>query len=77
MLRLLGSAKRLCDDLTRRDWLQPGGPGPFGLGLGDALGLQRAGAATPPVVTSEAACAARRADAGEAGVRPGHVPLPK
>src|SRR5689334_19715076 len=37
MLRILGSQKRLCDGLTRRDFLQAGGLGPFGLALADAL----------------------------------------
>jgi hypothetical protein len=39
MLRILGSAKTLCDGLTRRDFLQVGGLGALGLGLADALRL--------------------------------------
>jgi uncharacterized protein (DUF1501 family) len=35
MLRVLGSPKRLCDGLTRRDLLQAGGVSLLGLGLGD------------------------------------------
>jgi hypothetical protein len=42
MLRLLGNPKRLCDGLTRRDFLHIGGLGAFGLGLADALRLQAA-----------------------------------
>jgi hypothetical protein len=44
MLRISGNPKRLCDGLTRRDLLQLGGLGAFGLGLGDFFRL-RAGAA--------------------------------
>jgi hypothetical protein len=33
MLRILGSEKRFCDGLTRRDWLQIGALGPLGLSL--------------------------------------------
>src|SRR5947209_7492747 len=39
MLRILGSSKKLCDGLTRRDFLQVGGLGALGLGLADALRL--------------------------------------
>src|SRR5262245_38938562 len=42
MIRLLGSRRTLCDGLTRRDFLQLGGLGAFGLGLGDVLRLQTA-----------------------------------
>jgi hypothetical protein len=42
MLRVLGSATKLCDGLTRRDALHIGGLGAFGLGLADALRLQSA-----------------------------------
>jgi hypothetical protein len=35
VLRVLGSPKRLCDGITRRDLLQAGGISLFGLGLGD------------------------------------------
>jgi Protein of unknown function (DUF1501) len=47
MLRVLGSPKRLCDGLTRRDMLWAGGLGLFGLGLGDFLRLTEAQAAAP------------------------------
>jgi hypothetical protein len=47
MLRVLGNPKRLCDGLTRRDLLQVGALGAFGLTLGDFLRL-RAGAAESP-----------------------------
>jgi hypothetical protein len=39
MLRVLGSPKRLCDGLTRRDMLWAGGLGLLGLGLADYLRL--------------------------------------
>src|SRR6516162_5421567 len=45
MLRILGSPKKLCDGLTRRDFLHVGGLGAFGLALSDLLRLQ-AGAAS-------------------------------
>ena len=35
MLNLLGSRRRLCDGLSRRDFLRLGGLGAFGFGLGD------------------------------------------
>jgi hypothetical protein len=41
MLRVLGSAKRLCDGLTRRDLLQVGGLGLAGLGLEALLAANR------------------------------------
>jgi hypothetical protein len=47
MLRILGTRKRLCDGLTRRDFLHVGGLGAFGLGLGDFLRWQNAPAAPP------------------------------
>src|SRR5262245_57145903 len=37
MLRLLGTRKRLCDGLSRRDLLQLGGLGALGLTLADTL----------------------------------------
>src|SRR5215471_12412818 len=46
MLRILGSPKRLCDGLTRRDMLWAGGLGLFGLGLGDYLRLAEVQAAS-------------------------------
>lgn len=42
MLRILGSRRRLCDGITRRDLLQVGGLGLFGLGLADWFCLQAA-----------------------------------
>lgn len=47
MLRILGSAKRLCDGVTRRDLLEIGGLGVLGFTLADALRLQAAQAETP------------------------------
>ena len=47
MLRILGSPKRFCDGLTRRDMLLAGGLGLFGLGLADYLRLSQARAAQP------------------------------
>src|SRR5262245_50244521 len=41
MLRILGSPKRLCSGLTRRELLLAGGLG-FGLGLADLLALEQA-----------------------------------
>ena len=40
MLRILGTKKQLCDGLTRRDFLQVGGIGVFGLSLGNAISAQ-------------------------------------
>src|SRR5688572_10867604 len=40
MLRVLGSPKKLCNGLTRREMLHAGGLGLFGLSLGDLLRLQ-------------------------------------
>src|SRR5205809_5315851 len=40
MLRILGSRTRLCDGLTRRQLLQAGALGTFGLGLTDLLRLR-------------------------------------
>ena len=45
MLRILGSATKLCDGLTRRDAMHIGGLGAFGLSLADSLRLQSAQAA--------------------------------
>ncbi len=47
MIRVLGSPKRLCDGLTRRDLLHVGSLGLLGLGL-DASSLAQAKAAPPP-----------------------------
>ena len=46
MLRALGSPRRLCDGLTRRDWLHIGGCGIAGLSLEQLLAKQTAQAAT-------------------------------
>src|SRR5881275_763037 len=46
MLRILGSAKALCDGLTRRDFLHVGGCGLAGLCLADLLRLRARGAST-------------------------------
>lgn len=45
MLRILGSPKRLCDRLSRRDFLWAGGLGLAGLGLGDTLQAAKSGSA--------------------------------
>ena len=47
MLRILGSQKRFCNGLTRRDMLWAGGLGMFGLGLGDYFRLAEASANGP------------------------------
>jgi hypothetical protein len=47
MLRVLGSPKRLCDGLTRRDMLWAGGLGLFGVGLDRFFRLQEAQASAP------------------------------
>src|SRR5947209_4329059 len=39
MIRILGTARTLCDGLTRRDLLQIGGLGAFGFGLSDIFGF--------------------------------------
>ena len=44
MLRILGSPKKLCGGMTRRDWLRVGGLGLAGLTLPDVLRLQQAAA---------------------------------
>lgn len=46
MIRILGSRKRFCDGITRRDWLNVGGLSLFGFGLSDFLRVQQAQAAT-------------------------------
>jgi len=46
MLRILGSAKRLCNGLTRRELLLAGGLG-MGLSLADVLAIKQVEAATP------------------------------
>src|SRR5690348_13829159 len=47
MIPILGSPKRLCDGLTRRDWLHVGGLGMLGVGLSDLLQLREAQARGP------------------------------
>ncbi len=47
MIRILGSPQKLCDGLTRRDFLHVGGLGVLGLGLGDFFRLRQAQAAAP------------------------------
>lgn len=47
MLRVLGNARQLCAGLTRRDLLQIGGLGAFGLTLEQFLRLRTAGAEAP------------------------------
>ena len=46
MLRVLGSAKKLCSGWTRREMLQVGGLGALGLGLSDFLRLRETQAAS-------------------------------
>ena len=50
MIRVLGSSKRLCDGLTRRDLLQVGSLGMLGLGMADLASRSQAAAsvARPP-----------------------------
>ena len=45
MFRILGGQTRLCDGLTRRDWLHVGGLGFLGVGLSDFFRLKSAQAA--------------------------------
>src|SRR5689334_3088225 len=47
MLRVLGSPKRFCDGLSRRDMLWAGGLGLFGVGLERFLRLQNTQASLP------------------------------
>lgn len=47
MLQLLGTPRRFCDGLTRRDWLQIGALGGLGLGLSDFFQLQSASGRQP------------------------------
>ena len=48
MLRILGGRRKLCNGLTRRDWLHVGGLGFLGVGLSDFLRLQKAQASRTP-----------------------------
>jgi hypothetical protein len=52
MLTVLGSPKKLCDGLTRREMLVAGGLSMFGLGLSDYFRLQEAQAASTPVANA-------------------------
>ncbi len=52
MLRVLGSPKRLCNGVTRREMLQAGGLSLFGLGLSDFFKLQEAQASEGPTSRS-------------------------
>lgn len=47
MLRILGSSKKLCDGITRRDMLWAGGLGMLGIGLDGFLKLKDVQASTP------------------------------
>src|SRR5205823_4015666 len=47
MLRVLGSPKKLCNGVTRREMLVAGGLGLSGLGLSDYLRLSEIQASTP------------------------------
>ena len=47
MLRILGSHKRFCDGVTRRDLMHIGGIGALGFGLSDALPQVQASSASP------------------------------
>lgn len=53
VLRILGSPQKLCDGLTRRDWLQVGGLGAFGLSLDNWTRLQAAKADTANTEAAE------------------------
>jgi hypothetical protein len=53
VLRIPGTPRRLCDGLTRRDFLQVGGLGPLGLGLGSLVGSP---AAAAPATGKAKAC---------------------
>ena len=46
MIRIVGNPKRLCDGIPRRDLLQIGGLGAFGLGMADILRFSEASAST-------------------------------
>ena len=52
MLRILGSAKTLCDSITRREMLRVGGIGTFSLGLTDLWSLQALQAAQQPATST-------------------------
>jgi len=48
MLRILGGRRKLCNGLTRRDWLHVGGLGFLGVGLSDFLRLRNVQASQTP-----------------------------
>jgi hypothetical protein len=54
MLRILGSPRQFCDGRTRREFIQAGALGAFGLGLSDWLRAEdaRSPKATPPAPRS-------------------------
>ncbi len=52
MFELLGSKRRMCGGITRRDWLQIGGLGFLGLSLSDALRLRQTLAAPRTIGTA-------------------------
>ena len=60
MLRILSSPRRLCSGLTRRDLLQVGGLGMFGLGLADFLKLRSTHAAENRVASDSSFGKAKR-----------------
>jgi hypothetical protein len=60
MLRILSSPRQLCKGLTRRDLLQVGGLGLFGLGLADFLRLQNTQAAENHVASGSSFGKAKR-----------------
>jgi hypothetical protein len=60
MLRILSSPRRLCSGLTRRDILQVGGLGMFGLGLADFLKLRSTQAAEKHVASDSSFGKAKR-----------------
>ena len=60
MLRILSSSRRLCSGLTRRDLLQVGGLGMFGLGLADFLKLRSTQAAENQVESDSSFGKAKR-----------------
>src|SRR6266540_3447577 len=49
MLSLSGTAVRLCEGLTRREWLRAGGLGAFGLALPDLLRARASAASVRPM----------------------------
>ena len=56
LLRILGTARRLCDGLTRREFLQVDGLGPLGLGLGSLLAESSMAAASSTGAARAKAC---------------------